>query len=105
MSRPRIPFRRIGCDEFDALRRQGASVFDTRDAVAFAAGHVEGATRLTQANLSDIVASLPRATPVLIYCYRGNASREYARIFSDFGFTDVGSLDGGYEAWSATTGA
>lgn len=103
MSRPRIPFRRIGCEEFEALRKDGASVFDTRDAAAFAGGHVDGAARLTQANLSEIVGSLPRTTPVLIYCYRGNASREYAQIFSDFGFTDVSSLDGGYEAWHATT--
>ncbi|UTD26174.1 rhodanese-like domain-containing protein [Bradyrhizobium sp. WD16] len=99
MTRPRIPFRRIDCEEFDACRNDGATVFDTRDAAAFAAGHVEGATRLTQANISEILAGLPRTTPVLIYCYRGNASREYAQILSDFGFNDVSSLDGGYEAW------
>src|SRR6266496_3512141 len=50
-------------------------------------------------NLSALIGATARTRPILIYCYHGNASREYAQTFSDFGFSEVYSLDGGYEAW------
>ncbi|MBO0752428.1 MAG: hypothetical protein J2P53_09965, partial [Bradyrhizobiaceae bacterium] len=46
------------------------------------------------------IGSTRKTAPILIYCYRGNASQEYAKILCDFGFEDVLSLDGGFEAWS-----
>ncbi|MGQ0682622.1 thiosulfate sulfurtransferase GlpE [Bradyrhizobium sp.] len=97
--KPRTPFRRIGVSEFDERRRNGALVLDVRDRSSFDAAHVEAALHVSHANLSDVLAVTARTRPVLIYCYHGNASREYAQIFSDFGFAEVCSLDGGFEAW------
>src|SRR6266568_8889111 len=54
---------------------------------------------VSHANISAVLGTTAKAQPILIYCYHGNASREYAQIFSDFGFSEVYSLDGGYEAW------
>ncbi|CCE01173.1 ankyrin repeat domain-containing protein [Bradyrhizobium sp. STM 3809] len=73
--------------------------FDVRDQASFNAGHLAGAQHLTQRNVSELIAGTTRRTPILIYCYHGHASQEYARTFSDFGFAEVYSLDGGYEAW------
>ena len=97
--RPRTPFRRIGVSEFDALRRNDSLVLDVRDRASFDGAHIEAAQHVSHANLSDVLGVTARTRPVLIYCYHGNASREYAQIFSDFGFAEVYSLDGGYEAW------
>lgn len=98
--RPRAPFRRIHSGEAEVLlRREAVIVFDTRDARAYAEGHLPGARHLSQANLSGVIMETPRHLPLLIYCYHGHASQEYAQTFSDFGFSDVSSLDGGYEAW------
>ncbi|CCE06184.1 putative thiosulfate sulfurtransferase; Rhodanese-like domain/ankyrin repeat domain protein [Bradyrhizobium sp. STM 3843] len=79
--------------------------FDVRDAASFAQAHIIGAQHLTQRNLSQLITATNRRTPILIYCYHGNASQEYAQTFSDFGFTEVYSLDGGYEAWRLHTPA
>ncbi len=99
--RDRQQFRRIGIDEAQRLvRRDDVVVLDARDAVSFGNAHVKGARHLSTSNLSDIIDQTERGRPVLIYCYHGNASREYARIFADFGFSEVYSLDGGYDAWS-----
>ncbi len=38
---------------------------------------------------------------VIIYCYHGVSSRADAKHFAERGFSDVSSLDGGYEAWAA----
>ncbi len=100
--RDRQQFRRIGIDEAQRLvRRDDVMVLDVRDAVSFGDAHIEGAQHLSTANLSDIIDQTPRGRPVLIYCHGGNASRAYARVFADFGFSEVYSLDGGYEAWSS----
>jgi rhodanese-related sulfurtransferase len=99
--RHRRQFQRIGVDEAQrVVRRDDVLVLDVRDAVSFGNAHVKGAQHLSTANLSEVIDGTARGRPVLIYCYHGNASREYARIFADFGFSEVYSLDGGYEAWS-----
>jgi thiosulfate/3-mercaptopyruvate sulfurtransferase len=96
----RTPFRRIDVDEARAVIRRGDPlILDVRDAGSFQKSHIDGAERASSANLSAIVSGTRKARPVLIYCYHGNASREFAQIFSDFGFAEVYSLDGGYEAW------
>ena len=99
--RHRQQFRRIGVDEAQrVVRRNDALVLDVRDAVSFGNAHVNGAQHLSTTNLSDVIDETARGRAILIYCYHGNASREYARIFADFGFSEIYSLDGGYEAWS-----
>jgi thiosulfate/3-mercaptopyruvate sulfurtransferase len=97
----RTAFRRIDVGEAQALlARDGVMLLDVRAADAFRAGSIDGARHLTMAEISAVLSATPKDTPVLIYCYRGNASQEYAQIFSDFRFREVYSLDGGYEAWS-----
>jgi len=100
--RQRTPYRCVDVDAAatNLLRRDGVVRLDVRDAVSFEQGHVEGARHLSQANLSTFITTTAKSTPILIYCYRGHASREYAQTFSDFGFEEVYSLDGGFEAWS-----
>lgn len=70
-----------------------------RDAPSFSQAHIEGARNVSDRNLGDILTSLPKDRPVLIYCYRGNGSQVLAQTFLDFGFSEVYSLDGGFEAW------
>jgi rhodanese-related sulfurtransferase len=98
--RARIPFQRIDVQRAEALfARSDLVVLDVRDAGSFDQSHIDGAHHVTPANLSAVLGSTAKTLPILIYCYHGNASREYAQIFSDFGFPEVYSLDGGYEAW------
>lgn len=98
--RARTPFQRIDIQRAEALFARGdLSVLDVRDAGSFDQSHVDGAEHVTSANLSAALSATTKTRTILIYCYHGNASREYAQIFSDFGFLEVYSLDGGYEAW------
>jgi thiosulfate/3-mercaptopyruvate sulfurtransferase len=98
--RQRTPFQRIDVAQAKSLLGRGDPlVLDARDAGSFEKSHIAGAQPISSANLSALVGSTAKARPILIYCYHGNASQEYAQIFSDFGFGAVYSLDGGYEAW------
>ena len=98
--RQRTPFRCIGVDAAaELVRRNDVLTFDVRDFASFEKDRIQGAQHLTQANLSTIITGTAKNTPIVIYCYHGHASREYAQTFSDFGFAEVYSVDGGYEAW------
>jgi thiosulfate/3-mercaptopyruvate sulfurtransferase len=75
-------------------------MLDVRDADSFRKAHIDGAQHLSTKELSAVIGGTPKNRPILIYCYHGNASREFAQTFSDFGFVEVYSLEGGYRAWS-----
>jgi len=98
--RTRTSFQRIDVQRAASLfARDDLVVLDVRDAGSFDQSHIDGAQHLSSANLSAILGATAKIQPILIYCYHGNASREYAQIFSDFGLAEVYSLDGGYQAW------
>lgn len=100
--RARTPYRCIDIASAEVLlARRDLLLLDARDAGSFEQSRIDGAQHLSSANLSAVLSDTARARPVLIYCYHGNASREYAQNFSDFAFSEVYSLDGGYEAWRA----
>ncbi len=95
-------WRRIKASEVGRLlQRDDLTVFDMRDPISFAQGHIAGAHYLSNANLEEAIMKTPREKPVLIYCYHGNASQTGAQIFMDFGFREVYDLIGGYESWCA----
>lgn len=101
---PEARYRNIGADQalsfiFSAYEQDRSySLFDTRDAEAYAKGHLPGAEPLAERDIGNWIGRLPRSQPVLIYCYHGNASQMYAKTFADFGFTEVYSIDGGFHA-------
>ncbi len=100
--KPEKPFRRVTAAEAEALLKSTeVSLFDTRDPASFARERIDGAAPLGSANLNAVICGTPKTRPVLIYCYRGNASQEYARMFVDFGFHEVYDLIGGFDAWRA----
>ncbi len=98
----KITYTRLSPEEVAALLpRTDLTILDTRDEATFAMEHLAGATRLHSGNLDALILGTTRQRPVLIYCYHGHASLQYAKIFADFGFTDVYDLIGGYEGWRA----
>lgn len=102
----RTPFQCIGVRSVGVLlARTDPLVLDARDAGSFEQSHIDGAQCLSSVNLSAVLSDTARARPILIYCYHGNASQEYAQILSDFGFSEVYSLEGGYQAWCTRTDA
>ena len=93
-------FRRIDAETArQLLARDPVLVLDSRDQASFELARIASARRLSSDNLDATLLGTPKATPVLLYCYHGNASQIYGQMFADFGFAEVYSLDGGFEAW------
>lgn len=82
------------------LREADPLVLDMRDAASYARGHLPGAQRLDDAMIARSIRDGGRRRPVLLYCYRGNTSRDMARLLAGMGFTGLHELAGGWEAWA-----
>lgn len=95
-------FKRIPPEQAQALREQGAAVVDVRDPQAFAASHIAGARHLDNHSLHDFIHAADLDKPLVVVCYHGNSSQSAAAYLVSQGFSDVYSLDGGFELWRAT---
>ncbi len=76
-------------------------IFDTRDPGSYARGHLEGAAPVSDAALMQLIRARQRERPILVYCYRGNSSRDMCQLITGMGFSQVYNLTGGWEAWMA----
>lgn len=96
-------FRCLPATDAAALIRSEptAAVFDVRDMASYQRAHVDGAAHLSEDRLLAWMRRLPKEAPVIIYCYHGNASKTYAQMLSDFRYSRVFSVDGGYEPLAA----
>ncbi len=91
--------RRISIEQAQELLISQAQVIDIRDPEAFAEGHISGAFNLQGGNVDEFVDAADQQLPLLVYCYHGIMSQSAAAYFSQQGFEDACSLDGGFEAW------
>jgi rhodanese-related sulfurtransferase len=85
------------------LMNQGATVFDLRDAAAFAQGHITGAKPLTAEQVASAADSLKkyREKLLIVYCDSGSAAGAAVRKLHAAGFTKAFNLRGGLNAWRA----
>ena len=86
-------------DAKSKIDQGNVTVVDLRDPAAFADGHIPGAMALDGSNVEEFVKKMPRSQTILVCCYHGNSSKGAAAYLTDQGFTDVYSIDGGFEAW------
>lgn len=83
------------------FRREDTLLLDMRDERAFHAGHHPAAVHLNDGNIRRILRQTDKSRHILVCCYHGASSRDMAQLFTDAGFTNCFSVDGGYQAWGA----
>jgi thiosulfate/3-mercaptopyruvate sulfurtransferase len=81
------------------IRERAPIILDVRDAHAYSDVRIPNAIHVTVSTINSAVRQIKRNAPLLIYCYRGHASQDFAEMFSDLGFQEVYSLQGGFHAW------
>lgn len=92
-------FKRIDPATAEQLRQNGAVLVDIRRAEDFAGGHVRGARHLDNYSLADFIAAADFDAPLLVLCYHGHSSQSAAAYLAGQGFSEVYSVDGGFELW------
>ena len=85
------------------INRRKAHVLDLRSEEAFKSGHLPGAKLVNAAGLTATVEKLKldKKHPVVLVCDSGTQSRKLVAEAQKLGFAEVGSLDGGVQAWKA----
>jgi thiosulfate sulfurtransferase len=93
-------FTRISVQKAHELMRSGnVTIVDIRDAGSFSQGHIAQAKALDDNNIKDFLQETDREVPLICYCYHGISSQQAASFFSNQGFKQVYSIDGGWEEW------
>lgn len=95
-----MPFQRIKIAEAKTLLENPATnVADIRDAMSYQSGHIRGAVHVDNDSAVSFIDATAKDAPLLVCCYHGNSSQQAAQFFAAQGYTEVYSLDGGYEMW------
>ena len=93
-------FKRISTHDAKALFDDGsATLADVRDQHSYLSSHIENAFHLHNDNIEEFVAQSTLDQPLVVYCYHGNSSQGAAQFLLEKGFSEVYSMDGGFEEW------
>ena len=74
-------------------------IVDIRDPQSYSMGHIPSAFLLDNNNVAQYIAAADLSKPLVVCCYHGNSSQGAAQYLAEQGFSDVYSLDGGFEIW------
>ena len=85
------------------IKDRNPLILDCRDVKNYQAGHLDNALHVHEGLTASLIKRGDKHRCLLIYCYHGHASQHLAEFFTDFGFKDVYSLEGGYTAWDKAT--
>jgi molybdopterin/thiamine biosynthesis adenylyltransferase len=85
----------------ELAERDGVTIVDVREPDEWVLGSINNAVLIPRGTLEYTIAKTApdRDTPLVLYCAIGHRSVLAARALQDLGYTDVSSLDGGFERW------
>mgnify|MGYP000166154230 CR=1 FL=1 len=98
-----MEFKRIDTSQaqllISAAAENGLQIVDIRDEQSFNNGRIKNAVHLDNSAVSPFLEKADLSKPLLVYCYHGNMSQAAAAYFSEQGFDEAFSMDGGYSDW------
>jgi molybdopterin/thiamine biosynthesis adenylyltransferase/rhodanese-related sulfurtransferase len=103
LSQTKSQIREIDTAEGDARRSADPNTvfLDVREPDEFEQGAIPGALYIPRGHLEAQVESriLDKSVPVVVFCAGGVRSAFAAKTLTDLGYTDVVSMDGGFNRW------
>ena len=97
----RSEIREIDTAEGERLRENGSLFVDVREPDEYEQGAIPGAVHITRGTLETSIENrVPdRDTPLVVLCAGGVRSALAAKTLAELGYTDVVSMDGGFNKW------
>lgn len=93
--------RAINVEQAYQLYQDGVYTLDVRTTEEWNQGHIPGAELIPLDELAQRAGELPADEPILIYCRSGNRSMQALNMLADAGFTNLSSMNGGFNDWVA----
>lgn len=75
-------------------------IVDVREPAEVAVAAIEGSVSIPMREIPSRLDEIPTDTPLVFVCHHGARSRQVAVWLSRQGYTDLGNLAGGIDAWS-----
>lgn len=95
--------KEITVSEFEKVNRDDYLIIDIRDEISFLYGGIPGAVHIEVADLNEdsskALENYPKKDKIIIYCQRGEKSRDISELISDSLGVEAYSLAGGYNAY------
>ena len=80
------------------------TLLDVREKIEHDAGHIEGSKHISRGVLEMQIENHPgfqdKNSSVIIYCKSGGRSALAAATLQDMGYSNLYSLEGGFDGWS-----
>ena len=92
-------FKNITPQEAKYLLTKDNYLIDIRDEDSYSSSHIDGALNLGNLDIHEFISKADKDIPTIIYCYKGISSQNAAEFLISEGFTEVYSIEGGYELW------
>ena len=93
-------FKPINVEDAQKLiQTQAPTIVDVRDPLSYQTEHIDGAVQIDDQNIQEFLAHAPKDKPILCYCFHGFSSQNAAQFLIENGFSEVYSMDGGFEEW------
>ena len=89
-------------DAKQMLDKGSATFIDIRDASSHEEANIEGAKSLSWQNAKDFIENTNKDETLIVYCYRGNSSKQAVAWLQEQGFAKAFSLQGGFDEWRLT---
>ena len=88
----------------ELIKAGGLTLLDVREKLENDAGHIEGSHHISRGVLEMKIENNPafkdRDAAIIVYCKSGGRSALAAATLQDMGFSNLYSLEGGFDAWS-----
>lgn len=98
-----MSYRHITTYDLKTLRetQPGLIVIDVREPHEYATAHIEGTVLCPLSTAGAWVESFPKDAPIAVICHHGmRSAHAAAALTSQYGYTDVATVDGGIDDWS-----
>jgi thiosulfate sulfurtransferase len=92
-------FKHISLQDAHSMIEAGCQLADIRDEQSYAMSHIPSANHLDNQSLQQFIEQADPDKALIVYCYHGNSSQSAAQYFVEKDFTEVYSMDGGFEMW------
>jgi len=101
LAQTKAEIREVDTEQAAALRLDGATVLDVREPDEVAQGVIPGAVGIVRGNLEAQVENLipDKSTPLIVHCAGGVRSAFAVKTLEALGYTDLVSMDGGFNKW------
>lgn len=95
----------ISVDQASTMLADGSIAIDVRELLEFETGHIPNANHVSRGMLEFMIGNHPelqdKNMSIVVYCKSGGRSALATATLQTLGFTNVHSMLGGFDEWSA----